>query len=80
MKLSSIQIQINCLQHQRTREQKITLQDVSVDTFTVKEAGKVVRGQFHFDLDTLQDKIMELGELAKEALNTAMNGLRSKKY
>ncbi|WP_129727243.1 MULTISPECIES: phosphate signaling complex protein PhoU [Bacillaceae] len=38
----------------------------------------MVRGQFHFDLDTLQDKVMELGELAKEALNTAMNGLRSK--
>lgn len=38
----------------------------------------MVREQFDYDLKTLQSKVIELGSLAKEALEVAMEGLRSK--
>ncbi|MFD3447724.1 phosphate signaling complex protein PhoU [Microbacteriaceae bacterium 4G12] len=38
----------------------------------------MVREQFHYDLHTLQSKVVELGELSKEALKNALEGLRSK--
>ncbi|WP_416827235.1 phosphate signaling complex protein PhoU [Ectobacillus polymachus] len=38
----------------------------------------MVREQFDYDLQSLQDKIIELGKLADVALKTSMEGLRSK--
>jgi phosphate transport system protein len=38
----------------------------------------MVREQFQFDLRSLQAKVIELGELSQQALETAMEGLRSK--
>ncbi|KFN03970.1 phosphate transport system regulatory protein PhoU [Bacillus clarus] len=38
----------------------------------------MAREQFHYDLQTLQEKVIELGELAREALLLAMEGLRKK--
>ncbi|MGG0238434.1 phosphate signaling complex protein PhoU [Bacillus rhizoplanae] len=38
----------------------------------------MVREQFQYDLQTLQQKIIELGELAKQALEIAMEGLRTR--
>jgi phosphate transport system protein len=38
----------------------------------------MVREQFDYDLKTLQSKVVTLGTLAKEALETAMEGLRFK--
>ncbi|MCI0763412.1 phosphate signaling complex protein PhoU [Bacillus sp. TL12] len=38
----------------------------------------MVRGQFHYDLQTLQQKVIELGELAGEALSRSMEGLRKR--
>lgn len=35
----------------------------------------MVREQFNYDLQALQDKVIELGELAKEALSLAVEGL-----
>jgi phosphate transport system protein len=40
--------------------------------------SKMVREQFDYDLKTLQSKVVTLGTLAKEALETAMEGLRFK--
>lgn len=45
---------------------------------TVKGGNNVVREQFHYDLQTLQQKVIELGELAREALSIAMEGLRTR--
>lgn len=36
----------------------------------------MVREQFQCDLKTLQQKVIELGELAREALLLAMEGLQ----
>ncbi|WP_242222967.1 phosphate signaling complex protein PhoU [Bacillus cereus group sp. BfR-BA-01380] len=38
----------------------------------------MVREQFQYDLQTLQQKVIELGELAKKALEIAMEGLRTR--
>ncbi|MCP8967134.1 phosphate signaling complex protein PhoU [Ectobacillus ponti] len=38
----------------------------------------MVREQFQYDLKELQEKTLELGALAKDALRTAMEGLRSR--
>lgn len=38
----------------------------------------MVREQFQYDLQTLQQKVIELGELAKQALEIAMEGLRTR--
>lgn len=38
----------------------------------------MVREQFQYDLQTLQQKVIELGELAKQALEVAMEGLRTR--
>ncbi|MGG2064396.1 phosphate signaling complex protein PhoU [Bacillus sp. S14(2024)] len=38
----------------------------------------MVREQFQYDLQALQQKIIELGELAKQALEIAMEGLRTR--
>lgn len=38
----------------------------------------MVREQFQCDLKTLQQKVIELGELAREALLLAMEGLHKK--
>lgn len=38
----------------------------------------MVREQFDYDLQSLQDKIIELGKLADVALKTSMEGLRNK--
>ncbi|MBO9129632.1 phosphate signaling complex protein PhoU [Bacillus sp. 165] len=38
----------------------------------------MVREQFQFDLNSLQAKVLELGELSQQALSVAMDGLYSK--
>ena len=38
----------------------------------------MVREQFQYDLQSLQQKVIELGELAKQALEIAMEGLRTR--
>ncbi|KEK26200.1 phosphate signaling complex protein PhoU [Bacillus gaemokensis] len=38
----------------------------------------MVREQFHYDLQTLQQKVIELGELAREALLFSMEGLQKR--
>ncbi|MEH7461316.1 phosphate signaling complex protein PhoU [Bacillus thuringiensis] len=38
----------------------------------------MVREQFQYDLQSLQQKVIELGELAKRALEIAMEGLRTR--
>lgn len=43
----------------------------------IKGETKVVREQFQYDLQTLQQQVIELGNLAKHALKVAMEGLRA---
>lgn len=38
----------------------------------------MVREQFHYDLQALQQKVIELGELAREALSLSMEGLQNR--
>jgi len=45
---------------------------------TAKGGNNMVREQFHYDLHTLQQKVIELGELAREALSCSMEGLQKK--
>jgi len=45
---------------------------------TGEGGNNMVREQFQYDLQTLQQKVIELGELAKQALEIAMEGLRTR--